>query len=120
MKTKTIAVDFDGVIHRYDGWKGPDHYNDEPVAGAPEFLLRLIEQGCSPVIFTTRSGPALGQWLKRHLPTKVLESLVVTSTKPPAWLYIDDRCFLFTGRFPSREEIENFKPWWEKSPQEAA
>ena len=31
--------------------------------------------------------------------------------KPSAQLYIDDRAWLFTGTFPSHDEIRSFKPW---------
>jgi len=35
-------------------------------------------------------------------------------TKPSAFLSIDDRAMLFTGTFPSFEEINAFKPWNKK------
>jgi len=108
---KTIAIDLDGVLAQYDGWKGPDHYGD-PMPGAVDFLKALIVADMQPVIHTSRSGPALGEWLRKHFPPEVLANLIVSSTKQPAWLQIDDRCFLFKGTFPTVAEIENFRPWW--------
>lgn len=110
---KTIAIDLDGVLARYDGWRGPDHYG-EPLPGAMAFLRELIDADMQPVIFTTREGPALDLWLRTYCPKEILENLIVTRTKPPAWLYIDDRCFLFKGWFPTLAEINDFKPWWDK------
>jgi hypothetical protein len=111
---KTIAIDLDGVLATYDGWKGPDHYG-EPMPGAIAFLERLIDDGMQPWIFTTREGPQLGEWLRQYCPQKVLDNLVVTRTKPPAWLYIDDRCWLFDGEnWPTTDQINNFRPYWDK------
>jgi adenylylsulfate kinase len=117
--TKTIAIDLDGVLAQYDGWKGPDHYGP-PMPGAIAFLESLIVAEMQPWIFTTREGPILTEWLRKYMPPAVLEHLIVTRTKPPAWLYIDDRCWLFKGTFPSIEEIEDFQPWWQKPPPGAA
>ena len=32
--------------------------------------------------------------------------------KPQLYLQIDDRAITFTGKFPSVEEMKNFKPWY--------
>jgi histidinol phosphatase-like enzyme len=115
----TIAIDFDGVLASYDGWKGQEHYG-APLPGALGFVKSLAEAGYQVVIFTTRAGTSAGidrleGWLKFHgLTDELIERLVITCIKPPAWLYIDDRCFLFKGAYPSLEEIENFKPWWKE------
>lgn len=31
--------------------------------------------------------------------------------KPPAVVYIDDRAHLFTGKWPSIDELKDFRPW---------
>jgi hypothetical protein len=111
---KTIAIDLDGVLAQYNGWKGPDHYG-EPLPGAVDFLRSLIAADMQPVIHTTREGPGLGEWLRKHMPPEVLMHLIVARNKQPAWLYIDDRCFLFKGTFPTIAEIENFRAWWQKA-----
>jgi hypothetical protein len=55
---RTIAVDFDGVIHRYSrGWQGGAIY-DGAVPGAIEGLMRLLLAGYRVVIFTTRCNEA--------------------------------------------------------------
>lgn len=54
--SRTIAVDFDGVIHKYSkGWQNGSIY-DEPVEGAKEALLELLEdyeEGHFPVMEDT-------------------------------------------------------------------
>jgi hypothetical protein len=117
--TKTIAIDFDGVLAAYDGWKGEEHYG-APLPGAIEFVKTLLDERYIVVIFTTRAGTSAGidrleGWLKLHgLEALLHDRLVITCIKPPAWLYIDDRCFLFKGTYPTINEIEDFKPWWKQ------
>ena len=36
-KEYKVCVDFDGVIAKYDGYRGDEHYG-EPIKGAKEFL----------------------------------------------------------------------------------
>jgi hypothetical protein len=116
---KTLAIDFDGCLSAYTGWKGPDHL-DPPLPGAIEALRGYLRH-YEVVIFTTRvetiaGVTALRLWLKEAgLSTEEVSAIRITNTKPPAWLYIDDRCYLFTGTFPSVEEIDAFKPYWQKA-----
>ena len=111
--SKIIAVDLDGVLAQFEGWKGEDHIGS-PLPGAMEFLQSLVSAGMQPVIFTTRTGPALGEWIQKYLPPDVLECLIVTSTKQPAWVQIDDRAICFTGAYPTVNQILDFKPWWQQ------
>lgn len=71
-----IAVDLDGTLAYYDGWKGPEHIG-EPI---PTMMMRVktwIEQGNEVVIFTARvsgkDGEAnnyathhIAKWLRKH------------------------------------------------------
>lgn len=51
---KIVAIDFDGVLHRYSGsWKTGEIY-DTPTTGAREFIDRIRRAGCHIVILTTR------------------------------------------------------------------
>lgn len=46
MTQKTVAVDFDGVLHSYtSGGKGVDQIPDAPIAGAFDFLEALHRRG---------------------------------------------------------------------------
>jgi hypothetical protein len=116
---KTLAIDFDGVLSAYRGWKGPSHL-DAPLEGAIDALRRYMTV-YEVVIFTTRAdteegGAALRSWLRNAgLKEEEIDRIEITNRKPPAWLYIDDRCHLFTGNFPSVEEIDAFKPYWQNN-----
>ena len=39
-------------------------------------------------------------------------SLKFPTRKPPAFLMIDDRAFLFKGEFPNPKKLLKFKPWY--------
>ena len=115
-KKKTIAVDFDGVIHSYkSGWTGPVP-TDPPVDGALDFIHFLEEKGYEVVIFSSRAKTKAGaketeKWLSEHRFPK----LKVCYEKPEALLYIDDRGFRFTGDFSKAREFMNqgFESWIE-------
>jgi hypothetical protein len=110
---KTIAVDFDKVIHAYSrGWQNGVIY-DEPMPGAFDALRKLREE-YNVYIFTTRQpdgetvegdleGPvvdgqhdAIRQWFCRH-GGEDLANLPITNRKVIAVLYIDDRAVRFTN-----------------------
>lgn len=98
---KTIAVDFDGVLHPYTkGWIGSVPDNEPPIMGAAQFLTDLREQGYEVVVFSTRADHPDGlngilEWLEYH---GLLADVVrVTHKKPAAIAYVDDRAVPFTG-----------------------
>lgn len=124
---KTVAVDFDGVIHAYSrGWQDGSIY-DEPVPGAVDGLRQLMEQ-YAVFIHTTRDADQVMPWLERlgfdvtmdercgschavesHHECPDCEGwglltfwnergqLLVTKRKLPAVAYIDDRGIRFTS-----------------------
>lgn len=96
---KTIAVDLDGVLAAYDGWRGSLHFGP-PIAGAQEFLIRLRRLG-RVLIYSTRTNPAANDehavdlvdrvraWLDDHdLP---YDAIYCGGGKPIAAAYVDDR-----------------------------
>ena len=100
---KTIAVDFDGVIHAYSkGWHDGTIY-DEPIEGAIESIERLLKRGYKVAIFTCRAetiegAEAVANWIDNHLTFKKPEYTIhVTNIKPKAIAYIDDRGIRFTN-----------------------
>jgi hypothetical protein len=109
---KTIAVDFDGVIHGYSkGWQDGSIY-DPPVAGAKQTLGRLQRAGFRVVIYTTRASgrvidgvheesqlEAVAAYLKRHA---IPYDEIFTGEKPLYVALIDDRAVRFDPR----------PPWW--------
>jgi len=103
---KTIAIDLDGVIFKYDEWRGIDHFG-EPVKGARLALEELKHQGFEIVIYTTRTNPGANPgYTKYQLAAKVDRALkkhnipfdrIEIAGKPIAKYYIDDRAIRFSG-----------------------
>lgn len=96
---KTIALDFDGVLHSYtSGWKGSDIISDPPVPGMVEACHRLLAEGFHLSVISSRARypegiRAMEQWLVTH----GFPAMDITSEKIPALLYVDDRAFRFNG-----------------------
>lgn len=96
---KTVCVDLDGVLAKYDGWKGIDHIGD-PIEGAVEFMQKLDEL-YKGVIFTTRCNPELNQLPVEELSGRVqrwlddwgftYDSIYTGVGKPICIAFIDDR-----------------------------
>src|SRR3989338_7415878 len=104
-----ICIDFDGVISKYDGWKGEDDLG-KPLKGAKEFLEKLNSVGLRWVVFTTRPRDKVADWFKEHkLPTP--EN--ITNIKIPSPVYIDDRVIKFDGDFSKLiKDMKNFNVYW--------
>ena len=103
-ETNTLAIDFDGVIHKnskgyYDGT-----IYDEPVEGSLEAIKKLSKKH-DIVIFTCkakRDRPDVNgktgvmlvdEWLEKHGIRDYVKR--ITSEKPRAQIYIDDRGYHF-------------------------
>jgi hypothetical protein len=118
--TKLFCFDFDGVIHSYtSGWNGISNLPDLPVVGSKAFLETLVlTKNAKVVIYSCRNRYLRGRRaMKKYLVEQVGLSPVIANQikfpwfKPVAVAYIDDRGFLFEGRFPAIETLLNFKPW---------
>ena len=92
---KTLAIDFDGVIHKYSlGWQDGAIY-DPPMAGCKEALEELSKD-YRIIIFSTRASTQKGDiwsWLRKHGLMEYISG--VTDRKPIAWLLVDDRALRF-------------------------
>ncbi len=94
-----VCVDLDGVLARYDGWRGVEHFG-EPLPGAIEFTRDLMEWA-DVIIFTSRLRADGGkkplhereklvrQWLDEH--GFRYAEVYAGQGKPTASAYIDDR-----------------------------
>jgi adenylylsulfate kinase len=112
---RTLAVDFDGVIADYDGYKGPD------VLGAPRSdvlaaLRRLKGEGWKIVIHTTRGAAEIAAYLVEHgVPHDEVNcnsDYQTGGTKPVADVYWDDRALRYSGDAArDLESIRNFRTW---------
>tara|TARA_B100000886_G_C20343390_1_gene457597 strand:+ start:381 stop:779 length:399 start_codon:yes stop_codon:yes gene_type:complete len=99
-----IAIDFDGVIHNFDkGWHDGTCYG-EPIPGALE-AIKNLSQNYKIIIFTAKAKPnrplvqgktgltLVEEWLKKYGIFKYVSE--ITSEKPRAQIYIDDRGYRF-------------------------
>lgn len=116
-----LCLDFDGVLHSYtSGWKGFGNIPDPPTPGAMEFLKEAVRH-FEVHIFSSRSSQpggvhAMKQWLLQHSgPDHALvDSLHWPTTKPAAFVTLDDRAITFTGEWPAMETLRTFVPWNKK------
>jgi hypothetical protein len=99
-----LAIDFDGVIHNFDkGYHDGTCYG-EPIPGSLE-AVRTLSKKYTIIIFTAKAKPdrplingktgteLVREWLAKH---GILECVKeITSEKPRAMLYIDDKGYRF-------------------------
>ncbi len=112
---RTIAVDFDGVIADYDGWKGAG------ILGAPrrdvlEALRVLHAEGWKIIIHTTRGEAEISSYLAEHgIPHDEINrnsDYRTLGTKPVADVYWDDRALCYSGdALRDIELIRRFRTW---------
>ena len=101
--SKIVALDFDGVIHKYSkGWHDGTAY-DEPMEGAFQALVKLINRGYTLTIFSSRDEDVIREWFKKWWVAVMQEEIPKEVTemeyykKPSALYVIDDRALRFTN-----------------------
>ena len=98
-KESTIAIDFDGVIHKYSkGFQGLDNTYDPPMEGVELALKKLKNDGYRLIIVSSRPVKPIKQWLKKYNLETYFDD--VSNIKHPAKYYIDDHAV----RFPKNEQ----------------
>lgn len=109
---KTIALDFDGVIHCNQNFISSTIVNGEPVQGVANAIEQLTRQ-YKVVVFSCRANTpggteAIQDWLNVH----GIEVDSVVDHKPHATAYIDDRAICFNGDWQATlDQVEGFEPW---------
>jgi hypothetical protein len=89
-----FAVDLDGTLIQYDGWKGEDHFGD-PMEGAIDFVNAMLEKKHVVTVFTTRTAQ---DKVQQALIDRGFPELPVTNIKSPKFsVFIDDRAYRFNG-----------------------
>ena len=111
-----LGIDFDGVIHKnskgyYDGT-----IYDEPIEGVHE-ALKTLSNKYTLILFTTKAKPDRGLINGRHTVELIWERLKkhnldqyiskVTSEKPRAVVYIDDKALRFTSWDKCLNDLNN-------------
>ena len=113
---KTIAFDFDGVIHKYSrGWLDGSIYNDINI----EVLLYMKEllKKYSVVIYSTRNPKQIIERLNKisiglkyeeckDIFWNKLNVIGVSNKKPTAILYIDDRGYRYIPELSTELNIK--------------
>ena len=62
---KVVALDFDGVLHRYHGWN--EGKLDVPISGMTHLVdLLMVKHGCHVVVHTTRAKDVVQTWLAKY------------------------------------------------------
>lgn len=114
---KTVVFDFDGVIHSYtSGWRGATEIPDPPVPGIAEAISNIREK-YNVVVVSSRcshyaGSEAIQRWLDKY--GIVVDS--ISSTKPPAVCYIDDRALYFDGHPETLlQKIDSFQVWYKNT-----
>jgi hypothetical protein len=122
IKVRTLAVDFDGVIDRYDGWSGtPTLRTPIDLDTMVRELLVLVSHGWKIIIWTNRTD--LGDvetYLSQHnIPYHAINKNfwgpenTKDSQKISADVYLDDKAMCFDGEWKGMaEKVMNFSPWW--------
>lgn len=115
---RTLALDFDAVLHAYAGWNEGKLSGPMPKA---RHACLLLEKDFKLICFSTRAAneegkAAIERWLRQY----GFPRMEVTAEKLPFFLTVDDRAICFTGTWDDKllEQIRNFVPYWQK-PQEA-
>lgn len=112
---RTVALDFDGVIHQYTG----DHTKmGPPVKGAIDAIKKLQAAGMEVVIYSARPALQIRRWLVDNK----FPALKIATTKPAAIVYLDDRGVQFNGKWTPAliERLVQFTPYWEKQVESTA
>jgi len=125
MAVSCVGIDFDGVIHRYSGYKGNRLEDlDEPMPGIKKFIETLIAQGIRVKVFTargTKTGEETRDSVRRWLKKYGFPELEVTNIKhADIDLIIDDRAIQFRPHLVEDDEeigyfverVKTFQPYW--------
>lgn len=116
-ESKTIAIDFDGVIHSFEyGFHDGTIYGT-PIEGSVD-ALKSLSKKYNLVIYTAKAKPdrplingktgteLVREWLEKYNISQYI--VKITAEKPRAICYIDDKAIRFTSWQQTLEELNDF------------
>lgn len=127
---RSVAIDFDGVIHSYGQGYGDGTAKGEPVAGAFDAIVELL-QVMHVFILSCRPPEVIAAWLEKHqapFAFQVIEEtpklrkhpfwdadniVGITQVKLGAAYYIDDRAVRF-DESKEKEWSDTLRFIWER------
>lgn len=135
-----LCLDFDGTIHSYSsGWCGPTVVADPPVEGALRWIWEASKYFQIAIYSSRSSQPGGIEAMKRWFWTEVareiesgrlkswrestgecvavyMSRLSFPTSKPSAFLTIDDRAIRFRGSWIEfdPESLLGFRPWYQR------
>ncbi len=111
----TLAIDFDGVIHKNSKGFHDGTIYDDPIPGTKE-ALEILSKKYTLVIFTCKTiaerplvngktgTELIWEWLKKHDMDKYITE--ITGVKPIALFYIDDKAIKFANWEQTLNDID--------------
>ncbi len=109
--SKSIAIDFDGVLAHYVIGMASRDEQGLPINDARVALEQLKLDGYNIIIWTSRPITRnLKKWFSKfNIPYDYLIQ------KPDCHIFIDDRAIKFNGNWnDTLQEIKQFREWWRK------
>ena len=113
-ETYQIGIDFDGVIHKNSKGFFDGTVYDDPIEGVSR-ALEMISKKYTIIVYSAKARKdrmlinektgveLIWDWLDRHHLSKYVKE--VTSEKPRAVCYIDDKAFRFTDWNSTIEDL---------------
>ena len=112
MFRKKILLDLDGVLNEYNTKLYDENIIPKAKTNVTEFLNELSKDA-DLYLFTTRNHLLAAKWLIENNLDIYFKD--ITSTKIPAYLYLDDRTVCFKGDYEKTlTEIKEFKVYWKE------
>lgn len=116
-ESKVIAIDFDGVIHSFENGFGDGTVYGTLIEGASDAIIELSTK-YDIVIYTAKAKPdrplvngktgieLVSEWLNKHNLLQYIKN--ITSEKPRAICYIDDKGIRFENWSQTLNDIKKF------------
>ena len=109
---KKILIDLDGVLNEYGKEPYDENFIPEIKEGAKEFIKELSKIA-DLYLFTSRNLKLSAKWLFENKIDNYFTD--ITNIKLPSYLYIDDRCICFKGKYnKTLMDIKEFKVYWKQ------